>query len=113
MSICTSRWTCPRFMFVPRKPHTMGNEYSSICCGLSEIIFTIDMVERKDALRERDQPEYHENGKTGGLLLRLCESIFHTGNVVILDSIFCVLTVFTVLKKMGIHDLVLIKKRIY
>ena len=53
MSIWTSRWTCPGFMFVPRKPHTMGNEYHSICCGICEIMFAIKMVEGKDAPRDR------------------------------------------------------------
>ena len=50
-------------------------------------------------------------GKTGGLLLRLCESIFHTGKVVILDSGICVLSGIIVLKKMGVYALALIKSR--
>lgn len=48
MSPWTSRWTCPGWMFVPRKPHPMGNEYHSICCGESGIMFAIEMVEGKD-----------------------------------------------------------------
>ena len=55
MSIWTSRWTCPGFMFVPRKPHTMGNEYHSICCAICEIMFAIEMVEGEGcAARERE-----------------------------------------------------------
>ena len=34
--------------------------------------FAIEMVEKKDAPRETGQPDYHENGKTVRLLLRLC-----------------------------------------
>ena len=34
MSIWTSRWMCPGFMFVPRKPHSVGNEYHTISDGL-------------------------------------------------------------------------------
>ena len=30
MSILMSRWKFPWFMFVPRKPHTIGNEYHTI-----------------------------------------------------------------------------------
>ena len=113
MSIWTSIWTCPGFMCVPRKPHTMGNEYHSICCGLCEIMFAIEMVEGKDAPPERGRPDYHENRKACGLLLRLCESIFHTGKVVILNSGFCVLTGIIALKKMGVYASALIKKRRY
>jgi hypothetical protein len=49
MSSWTRRWTCPGFMYVPRKPHPMGNEYHSICCGVSGIMFAIELVEGKDA----------------------------------------------------------------
>jgi hypothetical protein len=49
MSIWTSKWTCPGFMFVPRKPHPMGNEYHSICCGESGIMFDFELVEGKDS----------------------------------------------------------------
>ena len=113
MSIWTSRWICPGFMFVPWNLHTMGNEYHSICCGICEIMFAIEMVEGKDAPPERGRPEYHENGKTGGLLLRLCGSIFHTGKVVIMESWFCVLLGIITLKKIGVYALALIKKQRY
>ena len=52
MPIWTSNWTCPGFMFVPRKPHPMGNEYHSSCCGQSEIMFAVELVEGKDAPKE-------------------------------------------------------------
>ena len=53
MSPWTSKWTCPGWMFVPRKPHPMGNEYHTICCGSTGIMYAIDLVEGKDApLRE-------------------------------------------------------------
>ena len=98
-------------MFVPCKPHTTGNVYHYMYCGLSEIIFFIEMVEGKDTLRERGQPKFHVNGKTGGLLLRLYESISHTGKIVLLDSGLCVLIKIIVLKKVGVYNSVLIKKR--
>ena len=91
MPIWTSRWTCPGCMIVPRKPHTMGNKYHSICCGLLEVMFAIDMVEGKDAPPERGRPKYYKNAKTGGLLL--------TGIIV--------------LKKMGVYASALCKKRRY
>ena len=47
------------------------------------------------------------------MLLRLCEPMFHTGNVVILDSGFCVLKAIALLKKRGVYASALIKKRRY
>jgi hypothetical protein len=111
ISIWTSQWTCPGFMFVPRKPHPMGNEYHSICCGESGIMYDIELVEGKDAPREQPVPEHNEKGKTVGLLLRLCKHIYGTGKVVILDSSFCVLQGIVELKKVGIYASALIKKK--
>jgi Transposase IS4 len=53
MSPWTSKWTCPGWMFVPRKPHPMGNEYHSFCCGLRGIMWGIELVEGKDAPPQR------------------------------------------------------------
>ena len=100
-------------MYVPWKPHKMGNEYHSICCGVCEIIFGIELVEGKDTPREWAKPKFHLIGKTAGLLLRLCEEIFGTGKIVILDSGFCVLQAIIELKKMGVYASALVKKRRY
>lgn len=113
MSVWTSKWTCPGWMFVPRKPHPMGNEYHSICCGLSGIMFGIELVEGKDRPPQRPRDEHDEKGKTVGLLLRLCRSLYGTGKVVILDSGFCVLQAIISLKKAGVYASALIKKRRY
>ena len=48
MSIWTSRWTCPGFMFVPRKPHPVRNEYHTIADGPYGILFGMEIVEGKD-----------------------------------------------------------------
>eukprot|EP00804_Cyclotella_cryptica_P001269 CCRYP_012764-RA/>CCRYP_012764-RA protein AED:0.37 eAED:0.03 QI:0/0/0/0.5/1/1/4/0/472 len=87
MSIWHSRWTCPGWVFCPRKPHPFGNEYHSACCaGI---------------------------GKTGGLLLRMLKSCFHSGRYVVLDSGFCVLKALVALHEKGIYAGALIKKRRY
>ena len=112
MSSWTRRWTCPGFMYVPRKPHPMGNEYHSICCGVSGIMFGIELVEGKDTPPQVHK-QFEEKGKTGGLLLRLCKGIFSTGKVVILDSGFCVLQAIIELKKKGVFASAMIKKRRY
>ena len=46
-------------------------------------------------------------------MLRLCESLFTTGKVVILDSGFCVLKAIVALRKHGVFASALIKKRKY
>ena len=113
MSIWTNAFTCPGFMMVPRKPHPFGNEYHTICCGLSGIMFQIELVEGKDAPVERGQPEHNEMGKTVGLLLRLTKPLRGTGKVVILDSGFCVLKALIELRKVGVFGSAVIKKRRY
>jgi hypothetical protein len=113
MSKWTSRWTCPGFMFVPRKPWPMGNEYHSVCCALSGIMFSIELVEGRDRPRQLGPAEHNSLGKTVGLMWRMCKPLFHSGKVVILDSGFCVLQGIIELKKVGVFAAALIKKRRY
>ena len=114
MSFWSNMFTCPGFMFVPRKPWPFGNEYHTICCGLSGILFDLELVEGKDAPPERPAPEFESlGGKTVGLLLRLTKALWATGKVVILDSGFCVLRGIIELKKKGVFGAALIKKRRY
>ena len=114
MSIWHNRWTCPGWVFCPRKPHPFGNEYHSACCAISGIMFVIELVEGKDRPSELGQPEFESlGGKTVGLLLRMLKSYFSTGRYVILDSGFCVLKALIELKKKGVYACALIKKRRY
>jgi hypothetical protein len=111
MSPWTSRWTCPGWMYVPRKPHPMGNEYHTICCGVSGIMFNLELVEGKDKPPQHTLAYDDIGGKTVGLLLRLTRPIWNSGKVVILDSGFCVLKAIIELKKKGVFASALIKKR--
>eukprot|EP00559_Dactyliosolen_fragilissimus_P002711 CAMPEP_0184872744 /NCGR_PEP_ID=MMETSP0580-20130426/41459_1 /TAXON_ID=1118495 /ORGANISM="Dactyliosolen fragilissimus" /LENGTH=665 /DNA_ID=CAMNT_0027375583 /DNA_START=1012 /DNA_END=3007 /DNA_ORIENTATION=+ len=114
MSIWFNRYTCPGWVYCPRKPHPYGNEYHTICCGLSGIMYAMEIVEGKD--RPKDQPTDSNDrlvGKTGALLLRLCESLYTSGKVVILDSGFCVLKALIALRQKGVFASALIKKRKY
>ena len=113
MSIWSNRWTCPGWMFVPRKPHPFGNEYHSICCGVSRLMFGIELVEGKDRPINRPADPTNATGGTAGLLLRLCKPLFNTGKVVVLDSGFCVLKALITLKEMGVYAHAVIKKRRY
>ena len=48
MSIWFNRWTCPGWVFCPRKPHPFGNEWHTACCGLCGVLFVLELVEGKD-----------------------------------------------------------------
>ena len=113
MSIWHSRYTCPGWMFVPRKPHPFGNEYHSICCALSGIMFGIELVEGKSSPPERPRDINETQGKTVALLLRLCKPLYATGKVVILDSGFCVVKALIWLRIRGVFAAAVIKKRRY
>jgi len=112
MSVWTNMFTCPGFMYVPRKPWPFGNEYHTICCGLCGILFDLELVEGKDQPEEHE-PEFSDRGKTVGLLLRLTRSLWNTTKVVVLDSGFCVLQGLIELRKKGVFAAALIKKRRY
>ena len=113
MSIWHNKWSCPGWVYCPRKPHPFGNEYHDIACGLSNILFCILLVEGKDKPKNKPQDEFEEFGSTTHLLLECCRTIFHTGRVVILDSGFCVLKALAKLREYGVFASALIKKRRY
>jgi Transposase IS4 len=112
--VWTNQFACPGFMFVPRKPHPFGNEWHSICGGILGVMFFVELVEGKDrptALPEKEFEE--ENGKTGELLLHLTKPLWGTGNVVVLDSGFCVLQPLIEIRKKGVFAAAVVKKRRY
>ncbi len=110
MSIWLNRWTCPGWIFFPQKPHPFRNEYHTACYGLLGILFSIELVEGKNAPPEI-QVQHAEHGKTTGLLLRMLTTYFYTGKYVILDSGFCVLKGIIKLQEAGGFAYALIKKR--
>ena len=89
MSPWTNKYTCPGWMFVPRKPHPFGNEYHSVCCSTSGIMWGMELVEGKDAPHavEHPKPKYNNHGNTVGLLLQILEPILTRGSVVV-DSVY-------------------------
>ena len=68
MSIWYNKFTCPGWMFVPRKPHPFGNEYHSKGCVKAKVINHIDLVERKDKPATYWHMQTNILGKTIGLL---------------------------------------------
>ena len=72
MSIWFQRWTCPGWVFCPRKPHPFGNEYHTACC-----LFSLELVEGKDRPAQLGPPEYDDlGGKTTDSLLRVICFLF-------------------------------------
>ena len=76
---------------------------------MSGILWQMELVKEKDYPSEII-PKYNNQGKTVGLLLRVLEPIFTRGNVVILDSGFCMLKGIVELKKHGVYASALIRK---
>ena len=48
MMVWNNQYICPGFMVVPHKPHPLGNEWHTIACGISSILFWMELVEGKD-----------------------------------------------------------------
>ena len=91
---------------MPRKPHPFGNEWHTIACGLSWIMFGVELVEGEDAQKEITQGL---TKGTIGLLFRLTTILHNTGKVVVIDSGFCVLKGLVALCKVGVFSAVGIK----
>lgn len=113
MSIWHNKFTCPGWIYCPRKPHPYGNEYHTACCGKSNILFSLELVEGKDHPRQLPIEFDDVGGKTVGLLLQMLKSYFASGKYVVLDSGFCVLKGIVELRKRGLFACSLIKKRRY
>ena len=96
---------------MPRKPWPFGNEYHSIACGKSRVMYRVEIVEGKDMPCERPAKEFNELGKTVGLMLRLTRPFWSTSKVVVFDSGFCVLKGIVELRRKGVFGAALIKKR--
>jgi hypothetical protein len=74
------------------------------------IMYAIEIVEEKDAPPQRHRDPNERLGKTVGLLLPLCKSIYSRGFVVILDSGLCVLRGIIEFWKKGVFAVAVIKK---
>ena len=109
-----NKWTCPGWVHLPRKPHPFGNEYHTIACAATHIIFHVELVEGKDRPLQLPVPEHEaEFGKMGGLILRMTKTIRDSNRIVIMDSAFCQLRTLIAMKKRGLYATAVIKKKRY
>ena len=74
MSILTNKFTCPGFMFIPRKPWPFGNEYQTVCCCRTGIMWGIELVEGKDHPTQLGKPKHDEMGSTVDFFRCWCPS---------------------------------------
>ena len=102
----------PGFMVVKRKPTPLGNEYHTICCGDTAIMFKMELVEGKKT-PSQVPVEFGDLSPTTGLVLRMTKPLFSSGRVVIMDSAFCVLDAVKGLADRGLFTATVAKKRAY
>ena len=108
-----NHYTCPGWMFVPCKTQPSGNEYHTITCAKSKVIYNVRIVEGKDRPRVMGKKESEEKGVTASLMVRMKKQFWGTGKVVVIDRGFCVMEGLISMVEKGVFGLALIKKRRY
>ena len=53
MSKWVNKYSCPGYVVVPQKPWPYGNEYHSIACGVSGVMYAVELVEGQDEPAKR------------------------------------------------------------
>ena len=106
----------PGWIALKRKPHPLGNEYHTIACCDTNILFFMEIVEGKD------QPSQGEHGtvefekefglKVAALVVRMTKSIWGTGRCVLMDSGFGYIPCIVQLKNKGLFSTMVVKKKI-
>ena len=56
-------------MFVPSKPHYFGNEYHTIACDKSKVIYNVDIVDGNYCPRVMGKKEFEDKGATDGFMV--------------------------------------------
>ena len=106
---------CPNWVYVKCKLHPYGNEYHTIACCISKIIFWIELVEtQKDCPSKgpHSTPQFEDSmPKTAALCCQLTEPMWGTNRVCLLDSGFGYLQVVTELEKKGVKATTVLKKK--
>ena len=70
MQECISKYNCPAWMCIGRKPCPFGNERHNISCGLSKIMWFTEIVEGIDRPCKRGRTEFDDIGQTVGTMMR-------------------------------------------
>ena len=97
-------------MLVPCKPYPFGNEYHTIVCAKSKVIYNVDIVEGKDWPRVMGKKEFEEKEYMDGLMVIKTKKLWGTGKVVVMNIGFYVLERLISMVEKGVLELALIKK---
>ncbi|EDQ88899.1 uncharacterized protein MONBRDRAFT_8844 [Monosiga brevicollis MX1] len=99
----------PGYTYAGRKPDPVGNDYHAMYDVHSRVLYHMELVE--GAARTAHLPlRYAEHGKVSALILRMTESSWGKGRVVVMDSEFCTLPALVLLKKRGTFAVTVAKK---
>ena len=108
-----NKYTCQGFMFVLIKLWSFSNEWHTIDCSASGILFCVGLVEGKGAPADHSiAPEYYYRIITVSLMLCLTKNLHGTGKS-FLDSYLCVLQGLEDIKKKGVYGSDILRKRRY
>ena len=115
ISIWSNKFTCPGWMFVPRNPHPKVNEYHTICCVESRIMYRWELVEGKDRPKDLGREKFETGPGTYIMVImwRITKPLWGTGKPVIEDSGFSVLKGFIGMYERGVYGSAEKKKRRY
>ena len=93
---------------------SLGNEYHTIACGDTKILFFVELVEGKDTPKEgpNSKPEFEDEmkSKVAALVVRMSRDIWGSGHVVILDSGFGYIPTVVELANKGLFATAFMKK---
>ena len=82
----------PGWVTLKRKPHPMGNEYHTVTCPDTKILYCVEIVEGKDKPAEGphlvEEFEEQMDSNVAALVARMCVCIQGSARVVILDGGF-------------------------
>ena len=102
-----SRYLCPGWVKVGRKPDSMGHELKTLADSTSRVLFQFELQEGKDLDNAKQYVE--EYGATCALVLRMMEPFKGSGRVLIGDSWFGSVKTALLLYEWGLYSVLNVK----
>ena len=107
---CIKCYMCPGWIFVPQKPHPLGNKYHTIVFAIYKVIYRVDIVEGADQPWGLGWKEFDDKPGMAGFMVRISKPLWVTGKLFIMYSGFFVLGGLILIFEKGIFGSALIKK---
>jgi len=109
MSMWTEKHSMPGWMFVDRKPTQTGQEFHTITCAKSNILYNVEPVEPRV---QQTSKEYCDQFKAmTALCLRMTKDLHGSSRCVVADSAFSGPACTIALLEHGIHSIMAVKKK--